>query len=104
MLNFAKSAAVAIQVTFGTTLSAASVLPALADVAPANTATHSNTTPQLHEGDLVRLRSGGPVLTVKSVSETWVICSWFDEYGELHSAGFPVAMVAGPLSPDEANP
>ena len=44
-------------------------------------------------------------MTVKSVWENWVICRWNEGYG-VQSAGFPIAMIAGPLtlSPDEANP
>ncbi len=104
MLKLPKPAAIAIQATLGIALSAPWAVPALA--APANTATQSQTTPLLHRGDLVRLRSGGPVLTVKSISDNWVICTWFDDYGELLSAGFPIAMITGPvtLSPDDANP
>jgi len=105
MLKLLKPAVVAIQATLGVALSASWSLPALADAAPANTATQSQTTPRLHEGDLVRLRSGGSVLTVKSASDNWVVCTWFDDYGELQSTAFPIAMIAGPvtLSPDDAN-
>jgi hypothetical protein len=44
-------------------------------------------------------------MTVKSVQGTWVICTWWSAgYGEFQSAGFPIAMIAGPvtLSPDDA--
>src|SRR4030088_1737561 len=104
MLKLPNAAAVAVQATLWVALS--SPWAALADAAPAKTATQSQTTPRLHEGDLVRLRSGGPVLTVKSVSDNWVICTWFDDYGELQSTAFPIAMIAGPLtpSPDDAKP
>jgi uncharacterized protein YodC (DUF2158 family) len=107
MLKLPKPAAVAIQVTFGVVLSAPWAVPALADAAPANTATQSQTTPLIHEGDLVRLRSGGPAMTVKSVWGNWVICSWWNEgYGAFETTGFPIAMIEGPvtLSPDDANP
>jgi uncharacterized protein YodC (DUF2158 family) len=107
MLKLPKPAAIAIQATLGVALSAPWAVPALADAALANTATQSQTTPLLHEGDLVRLRSGGPVLTVKSVGGNWVICTWWNEgYGEFETAGFPLAMIAGPvtLSPNDANP
>src|ERR1700730_11079299 len=103
MLKLPNAAAVAVQATLWVALS--SPWAALADAAPAKTATQSQTTPRLHEGDLVRLRSGGPQMTVKSVWENWVICRWNEGYG-VQSAGFPIAMIAGPvtLSPDEANP
>src|SRR5580692_8801453 len=104
MLKLPNAAAVAVQATLWVALS--SPWAALADAAPANTATQRQTTPLLHEGDLVRLRSGGPAMTVKSVWENWVICSWNEGGYGAQSAGFPIALIAGPLtlSPDEANP
>jgi uncharacterized protein YodC (DUF2158 family) len=96
MLKLPKPAAIAIQATLGIALSAPWAVPALA--APANTATQS-TTPLLHEGDLVRLRSGGPEMTVKSVRGNWVIAIWWNEgYGGFQSSGFPLAMVDGPIT------
>jgi len=65
LLKLPKLAAIAIQATLGIALSATWAFPALA--APASTETRSQTTPRLHEGDLVQLRSGGSALTVKSV-------------------------------------
>ena len=104
MLKLPKRAVIAIKATLGIALSAPWAVPALA--APANTATQS-TTPLLREGDLVRLRSGGPAMTVKSVQGNWVIATWWSQgWGGFQSTGFPIAMVAGPvtLSPDDANP
>jgi uncharacterized protein YodC (DUF2158 family) len=102
MSNFAKLAAGAIQVTLGLALGAPCAVPVLADAAPANTAMQSEIT-ELHEGDLVRLRSGGPEMTVKTVWGDWVVCTWLDSYGELQSAGFPIAMIVGPVNPDHAS-
>ena len=96
MLRLPKPAAIAIQATLGIALSASWAISALA--APADT-TQSQTTPRLQEGDLVRLRSGGPEMTVKSVRGTWVIAIWWNEaFGGFQSAGFPVAMVDGPIT------
>ena len=56
--------------------------------------------------DLVRLRSGGPEMTIKSVQGNWVICTWWSQgWGGFQSTGFPIAMVAGPvtLPPDDAH-
>jgi uncharacterized protein YodC (DUF2158 family) len=106
MLKLPKPAGMAIHVTLGGALSAPWAVPALAD-APPNTATQSQTTPPLQAGELVRLRSGGPEMTVKSVQGNWVICTWWSQgWGGFQSAGFPIAMVAGPvtLPSDDAHP
>src|SRR5260221_14476941 len=88
MLKLPKPAVIAIQATLGIALSAPWAVPALA--APANTATQSQTTPLLHEGDLVQLRSGGPAMTVKSVQGNWVIATWWNEgYGGVLSFALP---------------
>jgi len=72
---------------------------ALAEIAPAKPVTQSQTTPVLRAGDLVRLRSGGPALTVKSVHGNWVICTWWQErFGMFRTVGFPVAMIDGPIT------
>src|SRR5260221_5906796 len=90
MLKLPKPAGIAIQATLGIALSAPWAVPALA--APANTATQTQTTPLLHEGDLVQLRSGGPAMTVKSVQGNWVIATWWNEgYGGVSSSCFPLA-------------
>src|SRR5215471_15518080 len=94
MLKLPKPAAIAIQATLGIALSAPWAVPALAE--PANTAAQSQTTPLLHEGDLVRLRSGGPEMTVKSVQGKWVIATWWNEgYGGFQSSGFPLPWSMG---------
>src|SRR5258708_39818517 len=103
MLKLPKPAAIAIQATLGIALSAPWAVPALA--APANTATQSQTTPLLHEGDLGRLRSGGPEMTAKSVQGKWVIATWWNEgYGGGHCCRFRpgvggVAVARPPPSP-----
>jgi uncharacterized protein YodC (DUF2158 family) len=97
MLKFPKPTAIAIEATLGIALSASWAVSALA--AAANTATQTQTTPRVHEGDLVRLRSGAPEMTVKSVRGNWVIAIWWNEvFGGFQSAGFPVAMVDGPIT------
>jgi uncharacterized protein YodC (DUF2158 family) len=97
MLKLPKPTAIAIQATLGIALNAPWAVPALAE--PANTATQTQTTPLLHEGDLVQLHSGGPAMTVKSVQGNWVIATWWNEgYGGFQSSGFPLAMVDGPIT------
>src|SRR5258708_12358614 len=98
MVKLPKPAVIAIQATLGIALSAPWAVPALA--APANTATQSQTTPLLHEGDLVRLRSGGPEMTVKSVQGKWVIATWWNEgYGGGSPSAFPPPPVLAPTTP-----
>jgi uncharacterized protein YodC (DUF2158 family) len=103
MLKLPKRAVIAIKATLGIALSAPWSVPALAAPAntdaPANTETQSQTTPRLHEGDLVQLRSGGPAMTVKSVQGNWVIATWWNEgFGGFQSSGFPLAIVDGPIT------
>src|SRR5262245_54412762 len=99
MLNLPKLAVIALQAAVGLALGASSAVTALAQIAPANPVTQSQATPVLRAGDLVRLRSGGPALTVKSVHGNWVICTWWQErFGMFRTAGFPVAMIDGPIT------
>ena len=99
-----KQAAITIATTFGLAVSVSWPVSALADPALSNTATQSHAIP-LHSGDFVRLRSGGPLMTVKSVQGDQVICDWGNEDGELQSGSFPIAMLTEPfiLSPLDPN-
>jgi uncharacterized protein YodC (DUF2158 family) len=47
----------------------------------------------LHRGDLVRLRSGGPLMTVDTVKGNAVDCIWTDPNGQTDQATFPVKVV-----------
>jgi uncharacterized protein YodC (DUF2158 family) len=99
MSNLPKLAVIAVQASVGVALGASWAVTALAESAPANPVTQSQTTPVLRAGDLVRLRSGGPALTVKSVQGNWVICTWWHErFSMFRTAGFPVAMIDGPIT------
>lgn len=45
-------------------------------------------------GDVVRLKSGGPKMTVlKLEDETALACKWFDRNGKVHTDSFPPVMV-----------
>jgi uncharacterized protein YodC (DUF2158 family) len=48
---------------------------------------------QLHQGDLVRLRSGGPLMTVDAVSGDQVECVWTGDNGQTDDATFPAKML-----------
>src|SRR5262245_28119712 len=99
MLNLPKLAAIALQAAVGVALGGSGAVTALAQIAPANAVTQSQSTPLLRAGDLVRLRSGGPALNVKSVHGNWVICTWWHErFGMFRPVGFPVAMIDGPIT------
>jgi uncharacterized protein YodC (DUF2158 family) len=54
----------------------------------------------LHSGDIVRLRSGGPMMTVRSVEGDQVICAWWSpDDNDYRSGTFPIAMIQGPVMP-----
>jgi uncharacterized protein YodC (DUF2158 family) len=62
--------------------------------------------PALHAGDLVRVRSGGPLMTVTGIQGDRVICDWSED-DELKSASFPIAaltppMITPPPAPNES--
>ena len=49
---------------------------------------------QLHQGDLVRLRSGGPLMTVNGIKGDQVDCVWTDSNnGQPDDATFPVDLL-----------
>lgn len=40
------------------------------------------------KGDVVRLKSGGPRMTVAELGQSLVSCTWFDERNNPHSQAF----------------
>lgn len=54
---------------------------------------------QFQKGDVIRLKSGGPAMTVTSVGEAHmssamsVWCVWFDVKGEQKNGTFPIEAV-----------
>lgn len=49
---------------------------------------------QFSVGDVVRLKSGGPKMTVvESDKQDGLLCQWFDRNGKLHKDTFAVAML-----------
>ena len=87
MLTSTKQVSIAIAVTLalGMPLS-----PVFSASAPSNTAMQNQAAPALRSGNLVRLRSGGPLMTVKDIKGDQVDCFWTDANGEINADSFPV--------------
>lgn len=63
----------------------------MTDISP--TTDVSKTT--LSEGDIVRLNSGGPKMTVlQTKSGDTVKCQWFDRNGKIHTEDFTIKTVS----------
>ncbi len=46
------------------------------------------------KGDVVRLKSGGPKMTVVAEPEGAIVqCTWFDRNGKRHTDGFEAALL-----------
>ena len=54
-------------------------------------------------GDLVRVRSGGPLMIVDRVDGDHVICTWTDSVGDLRSGSFSRAVLMSPLTTPPVN-
>ena len=87
MLTSTKQVSIAIAVTLalGMPLS-----PAFSASAPSNTTMQNQAAPALRSGNLVRLRSGGPLMTVKGIKGDQVDCFWTDVNGQINADSFPV--------------
>jgi len=87
MLTSTKQVSIAIAVTLalGMPLS-----PAFSASAPSNTAMQNQAAPALRSGNLVRLRSGGPLMTVVRIEGDQVNCVWTDWDGQFESGNFPI--------------
>jgi len=56
---------------------------------PSRPAAASSLTPRFAPGELVRLRSGGPMMTVSAIKGDQVECVWTDDSGQPDDATFP---------------
>jgi uncharacterized protein YodC (DUF2158 family) len=73
--------------------------PAIAEPAAPNVEAQSVHVTALRTGDLVRLRSGGPLITVRSAEGDQVNCYWSTDEGNVLNGSFPVADLTAPLDP-----
>jgi len=90
MLSFTKSTLTAI--ALGVALCLPSI-PAFSDPAPSNRTLQSSTAPPFRRGDLVRLRSGGPLMTVDNIKGSGVDCYWSDWNGQPNAQTFPIEVL-----------
>jgi uncharacterized protein YodC (DUF2158 family) len=67
--------------------------PAYSAPATSDHAVDDAPTTALHQGDRVRLRSGGPLMTVETVKGSVVDCIWTDPNGQTDEATFPVQVL-----------
>jgi uncharacterized protein YodC (DUF2158 family) len=90
MMAFTKRVSIAIALTLGVALSVPLSIPAFSDSAPSQTAMQERAAPPLRSGDLVRLRSGGPLMTVDGIKGDQVDCYWTDGNGQINAESFPI--------------
>jgi uncharacterized protein YodC (DUF2158 family) len=105
MLTLTKPASIAMAVTLGIALGMPLSIPAFSDPALSNAAMQSPAPASvLHNGDLVRVRSGGPLMTVTAVQGDQVNCVWTDWDGQVKSESFPIAVLTVPVTGPPRDP
>jgi uncharacterized protein YodC (DUF2158 family) len=87
MLASTKQASIALAVALALTTPLA---PAFSEPAPSVTAMQNQAAPALGRGYLVRLRSGGPLMTVLRIEGDQVNCVWTNWDGQIRSDNFPI--------------
>ena len=85
MLASMKQASIAIAVMLALSMPLAPAFSASAPAAMQNQAASA-----LRSGSLVRLRSGGPLMTVDSIKGDQVDCYWTDGNGQINAESFPI--------------
>jgi uncharacterized protein YodC (DUF2158 family) len=94
MLTFTRRASIATAITLGIALNFPLSVPAVSDTASSNTTVLPNPTAAwLKRGDLVRLRSGGPLMTVDSVKDNQADCFWTGLDGQPNAESFPIGVL-----------
>jgi uncharacterized protein YodC (DUF2158 family) len=74
-------------------LTVAWIGPVFAQPAVSHAESQSPAAPVLRTGDLVRLRSGGALMTVDKVQGDQAICYWSTGDGAARSGSFPIAVL-----------
>jgi uncharacterized protein YodC (DUF2158 family) len=87
MSTSTKQVSIAIAVTLALSMP---LSPAFSASAPSNTAMQNQATLALRSGNLVRLRSGGPLMTIARINGDQANCVWTDLDGQFESGNFPV--------------
>jgi len=72
----------------GVSTTTVGMAPASSASAPSNI--QNQAAPAFRSGNLVRLRSGGPLMTVKGIKGDQVDCFWTDANGQINADTFPV--------------
>jgi uncharacterized protein YodC (DUF2158 family) len=90
MLTFTRRASIAVAITLGIALNIPLSVPALSDTALSNTTVPNPSAAWLKQGDLVRLRSGGFLMTVASVRGNQADCFWTGLDGQPNAESFPI--------------
>jgi uncharacterized protein YodC (DUF2158 family) len=99
MLVLTKPASMAMAVALGVAFGVPFSIPALSDPASSYAAMQTPAAAsELHKGDLVRIRSGGPLMTVTAVQGDKVTCTWTNWDGQPMSESFPIAVLGVPVT------
>jgi uncharacterized protein YodC (DUF2158 family) len=88
MLTLAKRCSVAIALMIG--LSIPLSIPAFSDPIASSASMVDSSATRFVRGDLVRLRSGGPLMTINDIQGDRADCFWTDENAMPQEATFPV--------------
>lgn len=85
-----KWASIAATAAVGISLGMPLSVPAFADPVSSSTAIPGQVPASFQRGDLVRLRSGGPAMTVDSIRGNQADCFWTGEDGQPNAESFPI--------------